>query len=647
MVLGFMRRYLWFFKWFLVIVVASFIWFYIPALTGSGIDRGTPGEVLAKVGGLPITVGEYQKTYQRQREFYARLYQGRLDPVALRRLGLEEQSFDSLVLDRVTRLEAKRLGLSVPDEALAKTIASSPEFQENGRFLGGEEIRRTLDQKGVSVEEFEESLRSSLLREKLEALVTDGVGVTDKELEREFRRRNEQIKAEYVLVDAARFRPQVAVDAEQVKARFEAKRESYRFPERRVVSYILLDGEALRPQVTVTERDLGLYYQDHRDEFKQEEETCAHHILIKVQSAPGAKEGHSDAEARKIAEGVRERLTAGETFEALAKKTSEDPGSAPTGGDLGCFGRGRMVPAFEAAAFQLEVGQTSDLVKTPFGYHIIRVTSRKEETVLPLAQVKERVRQILTSQRVEALASQKAEAIAGTLARGKSLEVAAREQALTVQKSAPFAQGETPDPLASPSLSARVFEMKVGDIEKEGFALPRGAAFIALAEVQPSRLPELKEVEAKVKADLVEEKALDKARLLAAEIKAKAAGAGLEKAAVAAGLVRKETPSLTGRGMPLGDLGSGAALDDVAFALPEKTLSDPVRVGAGYAVVRVLEKKAFDPAAFKEQRASLEESLRQDKRNQLFQDYMGQARQRFPLERRGEAFKRVVLGQGG
>ena len=647
MVLGFMRRYLWFFKWFLVIVVASFIWFYIPALTGSGIDRGTPGEVLAKVGGLPITVGEYQKTYQRQREFYSRLYQGRLDPAALRRLGLEEQTFDSLVLDRVTRLEAKRLGLSVPDEALAKTIASSPEFQENGRFLGGEEIRRTLDLKGVSVEEFEESLRSSLLREKLEALVTDGVGVTDKELEREFRRRNEQIKAEYVLVDAARFRPQVAVDAEQVKARFEAKRESYRFPERRVVSYILLDGEALRPQVTVTERDLGLYYQDHRDEFKQEEETCAHHILIKVKSAPGAKEGHSDAEARKIAEGVRERLTAGETFEALAKKTSEDPGSGPTGGDLGCFGRGRMVPAFEAAAFQLEVGQTSDLVKTPFGYHIIRVTSRKEETVLPLAQVKERVRQILTSQRVEALASQKAEAIAGTLARGKSLEVAAREQALTVLKSAPFAQGETPDPLASPSLSARVFEMKVGDIEKEGFALPRGAAFIALAEVHPSRLPELKEVEAKVKADLIEEKALEKARLLAAEIKAKAAGAGLEKAAVAAGLVRKETPSLTGRGMPLGDLGSGAALDEVAFALPEKTLSDPVRVGAGYAVVRVLEKKAFDPAAFKEQRASLDESLRQDKRNQLFQDYMAQARLRFPLERRGEAFKRVVLGQGG
>jgi peptidyl-prolyl cis-trans isomerase D len=647
MVLGFMRRYLWFFKWFLVVVVASFIWFYIPALTGSGIDRGTPGEVLAKVGGLPITVGEYQKSYQRQREFYARLYQGRLDPAALRRLGLEEQTFDSLVLDRVTRLEAKRLGLSVPDEALAKAIASSPEFQENGRFMGGEEIRRTLDLKGVSVEEFEESLRSSLLREKLEALVTDGVGVTDKELEREFRRRNEQIKAEYVLVDAARFRPQVAVDAEQVKARFEARRESYRFPERRVVSYILLDGEALRPQVTVTERDLGLYYQDHRDEFKQEEETCAHHILIKVKSTPGAKEGHSDAEARKIAEGVRERLTAGETFETLAKKTSEDPGSAPTGGDLGCFGRGRMVPAFEAAAFQLEVGQTSDLVKTPFGYHIIRVTSRKEETVLPLAQVKERVRQILTSQRVEALASQKAEAIAGALARGKSLEVAAREQALIVQKSAPFSQGETPDPLSSPSLSARVFEMKVGDIEKEGFALPRGAAFIALAEVQPSRLPELKEVEAKVKADLIEEGALDKARLLAAEIKAKAAVAGLEKAAVAAGLVRKETPSLTGRGMPMGDLGSGAALDEVAFALPVKTLADPVRVGAGYAVLRVLEKKAFDPAAFKEQRASLEESLRQDKRNQLFQDYMGQARQRFPLERRGEAFKRVVLGQGG
>src|SRR5260370_34709568 len=144
------------------------------------MDRGTPGEVLAKVGGLPITPGEYQNTYQRQREFYSRLYQGRLDPAALRRMGLEEQTFDSLVLDRVTRLEAKRLGLSVPDEALVKTIASSPEFQENGRFVGQEVIRRMLELKGVSVEEFEESLRGSLLRERLEALVTDGVAGADK-----------------------------------------------------------------------------------------------------------------------------------------------------------------------------------------------------------------------------------------------------------------------------------------------------------------------------------------------------------------------------------------------------------------------------------------------------------------------------------
>jgi peptidyl-prolyl cis-trans isomerase D len=643
MALGFMRRHRRWLYGFLWLVIAAFIILYVPAFQGA--SAGSPAEVLARVGGLPITVGEYQRAYQNQRQMYEQLYRGRLDPAALRRLGLEEQTFESLVMDRVTLLEAKRLGIAVPDEVLAKSILTTPAFQEQGRFVGAERARRMVESEGLSMEEFEASFRARLLRDKLEALVTDGVSVTEPEAEREFRRRNEQVKAEYVLVDAARFRPQATVDDQEIAARFEKRRESYQVPEKRVVSFILLDADALRPRVTVTERDLELYYQDHREDFKQEEEACARHILVKVESSPGAKEGHPDAEARRIAQGLLDRVKAGEDFSALAKKSSEDKGSTQRGGDLGCFPKGSMLPTFDQAAFSLEVGATSELVKSPAGYHIIQVLSRKEESVLPLAQVKERIRQIVTGQHVQALASQQADSIAGTLGRGKSLEEAARGQGLAVQKSPPLARGEAKEPLNSPSLLARVFEMKPGEIEKEGFALPRGAAFIALTEVQPSHLPELKEAEAKIKADLVEERALEKARLLAEEVKAKAAGSGLEKAAAALGLVRKETPALTSRGQAFGDLGSGAALDEVAFTLKEKALSDPVRVAAGYAVLRVLEKKSFDPAAFSGQRASFEESLRQERRTQLFQDYLSQARQRFPVERRAEPFKRVV-GQG-
>jgi parvulin-like peptidyl-prolyl isomerase len=179
-------------------------------------------------------------------------------------------------------------------------------------------------------------------------------------------------------------------------------------------------------------------------------------------------------------------------------------------------------------------------------------------------------------------------------------------------------------------------------VEPEPFAVPSGYVFIALAEVQPPRVPELKEVQARVKTDLAEEKAQQASRAKAAELRARAEKEGLEKAASSLGLVRKETPGLVGRGQPLGDLGTGSALEDAAFALPPGTLSDPVRTSAGYAVLRILEKKPFDPAAWEGQKASIVASLKDQRRQQLFRAYLSQARQRHTVERRPEAFQRVL-----
>jgi peptidyl-prolyl cis-trans isomerase D len=630
------RRWLYIFLW---LVIAAFIILYIPALQTQG--AGTPAEVMVTVGRLPITVGEFQRTYTRQRQMYARLYQGRLDESMLRQLGLDDQVLDSLVTDRLVELEAKRLSLTVSDDAVAHAIATSPEFQDGGRFVGTAEIRRRLELQGLSEEDFERSLRRQLMRETLEGLVGAGVTVSDGDVEREFRRRTEQVKIEYVLADAARFRAAVNPSDAEVEARFEAKRESYRIPEKRVVSYVLLDRETLQPQVAVTDRDIELYYQDHRDEFRQEEEACASHILVKVRSGETG-EGHPEEEGRRIAEGLLEQVKGGADFAALAKKSSEDQGSAQNGGDLGCFPPGRMVPAFDEAVFGMQPGQTSDLVRTPFGFHVIRLASRREESTLPLAQVKERVRGLVTDRKIRELGEQKAEALAEALGRGKSLDEAAKAQGLVVRRSAPIARGGAPQPLASPTLVVRVFQMKAGEVEKEGFSLPQGAAFIALAEIQPSHLPELKDVKDRVRADLVDEAALAKAKAVATEVRATAESAGLEKAAAAVGLVRKETPALTARGQALGDLGTGIALEEVAFSLPEKTLSEPVRTTSGWAVVRVLEEKPFDAAEFAKQKGQIAASLRQQKQQELFRAYVMAARDRYEVKRRPEAWRRAV-----
>ncbi|HXY39195.1 MAG TPA: peptidylprolyl isomerase, partial [Vicinamibacteria bacterium] len=596
---------------------------------------------VVSVGGREISVGELQRAYLRQRQLYERLYQGRLNDAMLKQMGLEEQVLDQLVSDRLVELEAKRLGVSVSDDAVARAISTSPEFQDNGRFVGTDEIRRRLDLQGMSEEQFAESLRRQLERESLQRLVGSAVEVSEAEVEREFEKRNEQVKLEYVLADAARFRPQVQPSESEIEARFDAKKDSYRVPEKRVVAYVLLDRQGLAPQVHLTDRDLEVYYQDHREEFRQEEEACASHILIKVKQGE-AGEGHPETEAQKIAQGLLDQLKAGADFATLAKKSSEDQGSAQNGGDLGCFPPGRMVSQFDDAAFAMKPGQLSDLVKTSFGYHIIRLASKKEEAVLPLQQVKERVRAEVTERKVSELGDQKAQALNEALSKGRSLQEAASAQGLTVQKTTPFARGEVPPVLASPTLVTHVFQMKPGQTEKEGFPLPQGAAFVSLLEVQPARAATLADVHDKVKAELVEEKAMAEAHALAESVKAKAASAGLDKAAVASGLVRKETPQLVGRGQALGELGTGAALDQVAFSLPEKTLSDPVRTASGWAVLRVLEKKAPDATELQRQRAQIAASLRDQQRQELFRAFLVSARERYTVTRDAKAYRRAI-----
>jgi peptidyl-prolyl cis-trans isomerase D len=592
-----------------------------------------------------VSVGEYQRAYSRQRQIYSRIYQGRLDENMLRQLRLEEQVLDRLVIERLVELEAARLGLTISDEAVAEAISTSPEYQVDGRFIGGDELRRRLELAGLTEQAFAESLRRQLLRERLEALVGDGVVVSDSEAEREFRRQTERVELEYVLVPTERFRDEIEPTDEAVASHFEKERDTYRIPEKRIVSYVLLDRETLRPRVDVTARDISGYYQDHREEFLQEEEFCARHILVKVRAGGDEDAGHEEEEARRIAQALLGRVESGTDFGALAKASSEDLGSGANGGDLGCFPAGRMVPEFEDALYQLDEGETSGLVRTNFGYHIIRLESLREEKTPPIDEVEERVRLLVTDEKMIEVGEETSIALAGALAEGKTLEEAAAVVDVEVRTSEPFARGETPPVLASPALVARVFDMEAGQAEKEGFGLPQGAVFIELAEIQPSRVPELDEARERVTAHLVAETALEQAHALAEQVRDRARKAGLERAATRVDLVRKETLSPTAPGQPIGDLGTGLALDEAAFSLPAETISDPVRTADGWAILRVTERQEFDAEAFDRERPRVTASLRQQKQSQVFQAYMGSARERYEVRRNPEAYRRA-LGQG-
>jgi parvulin-like peptidyl-prolyl isomerase len=187
--------------------------------------------------------------------------------------------------------------------------------------------------------------------------------------------------------------------------------------------------------------------------------------------------------------------------------------------------------------------------------------------------------------------------------------------------------------------------MKPGDTADEPFGLERGYAFVSLLEIQAPRLPELKDVQDRIKQDLTTEKAMEAARLKAEELRARAEKDGLDKAAPALSLLRKETQGPVGRGDPLAELGAGAALEETAYSLPEKTLSEPVKLSGGWAVLRVLEKPPFDPAGLAAQKESIESTLKEQKRQQLYRAFLSQARERFKVTRRPAVIARVLGGR--
>ena len=640
MALGYMRRHKHYLKYFLWAVIAAFIILYVPAMDGGGAYGAM--EPLGHVGERPITMGEFQRAYLEQRRFYDRLYQGRVTEEMLERMQLEQQVLQSLVVRRLVELEADRLGVSVPDDEVERRLMTSPEFQTDGKFIGGGEIRRRLELRGLRVKDFEDQLRTQLLEERLRSLITDGVGVTPAEVEREFRRRTEQVRVEYAKVDADRFTDEINPTDEDIQARFTEHRESYRIPERRVVSYVMLDAGALRARVTITDSEMLAYYQQNGRDFAEEEQVCASHVLIKVKADESDQQGHSDDEAKRLAQQVLDEAKAGADFGKLASDYSEDLGTVGGAGDLGCFGRGRMVPAFDAAVFALQPGEISELVKTDFGYHVIRQNSLRPGRVPQMEEVKERIRGILLGSRVTEEVRRRSGEIEAALRARKSLEDVAADHGLSVEKSDTLERGALSEPLTSPLIVSSAFGLEPGETESQGFPLPNGYAFIRLAEVQESRLPELAEVKDAVIADLKRERALERAREVAERVRSAAESGSLERAASRNDLVRKETPQLVSRGQALAELGTGAALEEEAFSLQENQLSKVVRVADGWAVLRALEKKPFDPIVFEQQKQQLGDSLRDRKANQRFQAYLDSARDRFPIQINPDAWERAT-----
>jgi peptidyl-prolyl cis-trans isomerase D len=632
-----MRRHRDWLKWSLGLVCVAFVLFYIPDfLRGSGADA-TSGDTVAKVDGREITSADFRRTYQAQLQAYRSAYGGNMSDQLLKQLGIEQQILQQMVDERAALAEAERLGIKVSDEEVRQRIFAMPAFQENGGFIGENRYEQLLrmQRPPMIASEFEDNIRRGLAVEKLRGSLTDWLSVNDKDLEKEYRRRNDKVKLSVVSFTADSFRTQVTASDSEVTSYFDAHKNDFKIPDKRKIRYLLIDVEALRAKTVVPAADIEREYNNNSEQYTTPEQVRASHILLKT-------EGKDDATVKAKAEALLKQAKGGADFAELAKKNSEDEASAKNGGDLDYFGRGRMVPEFDQAVFAMQPGTISDLVKTQYGYHIIKLVDKKTATTRPLAEVRQQLTDQLAYQRAQAQAADLAQSLEKQITKPADLDKVAKAQGLTVQESGFFARDEPILGLGpSPEAANKAFDMKTNEVTGP-LRASRGFVFQTLVAKQDAYVPKVEEVKDRVRDEVVKQKARDLSKQRAAELAAKLKSApDFEKAAKAAGVEAKTTELIT-QDSPIPDLGVAPAVEDAAFKLAVGAVSDPIATDNGTAVIKVVEKKSVTPEEWTSSKDRFREELLTDRRNRFFSAYMVKAKQKMKIEVNRESLTRAA-----
>jgi len=632
-------------SWILWIVILVFIVFVFVDFGGGLGPGGQTSSAAASVGDATVSRKEFEREYRRLEDQYRQAFGDQWNSELAERLQLPRQALERLVDRRLIAAEARRAGLLIADGEVRNAILEFPALQDaQGHFVGQEQYRRFLAAYGYTARDFEGVVREDLLIQRFSALLDAGVAVAETDVERAWRDRNERAEIRFVVAPVTRFQSAVELDNETLAAYFASHQDEFRLPDQRVVDYLLVDESKLRAGVAIDRAEIERAYSERRSEFEQPEQVAARHILIKIDDTRDA-----EAARREIA-AVRARLDRGESFEALAGEISEDPGSKDRGGDLGRFGRGQMVPAFEEAAFAARPGEIVGPVETSFGVHLIEVLEHTPGRAQPLAEVEGRLRSELAGRRAGELAEARARDLAKRLAGDQAVDEAnwkalADGDSVLFLTTPAFGQSDAvPGIGRNPGFSAAAFALATGE-RSEPVPVARGWAVLRLRETMPARLPEFVEVEARVRAAVQREKASEVA--VAEMTRAKSALAGgksLDEVAAGLGLEVQESGEF-GRQGPISGLGAAPQVAESAMALAIGEIGGPVALAQGAVLFEVVGRTAFDAARFAAESETLRDELERSEANKLLAAML--AKRRAELGVTYDPFLVEQLGLGG
>ncbi len=635
-----MRRHKGWLKWSLGLVVLAFVFFYIPAFVDDPSAGVGPTGIVAEVEGRQITAADFRRVYLQQLDQLRASAGGAITEDLLRQLGIDQQVLLQMIDEQAALAEASRLGLSVTDAEVRERLLTLPALQDvNGQFIGEAGYLQLLRVQNppITPDEFEEGLRQSLLMERLQTVLTDWITISDAELEEEYRHRNEKVRLGVVTFSADDYRDEVEASDEDIAALYAQNVGNYEVPEKRRLRFLVVDTASIAETLTIQPDEIEDSYNANIDRYTTPGRVRASHILLGL--------GDKDEETvRQQAEAILAQAKAGADFAELARQHSEDEGTAELGGDLDFFGRGQMVPEFEAAAFEMEPGTVSDLVQTAYGFHIIKVIEKVEEVIQPLDEVTEAITNQLKYDRSQERGTRMAQSIAAEVTRPEDLDAAAAApgRGLTVQESGFAAVNEPILGLGPvPQLMSIAFQLAEGDVEGP-IPVPQGYAFITVTGIQEPHIPPLEDVRDEVQDDVIQRKAQEAAQARAAETAASLRDADDFAGAAEAAELVVETTELITRGSLVAGLGVSAEVDAVAFSLATGETSDPVQVGSTMAIVHVMERQEVTDAELAAARETFRDELLSQRRSRFFSAYMSRAMEQMTIEVHEETLLQVT-----
>ncbi len=610
----------------LLLICASMVITLIPGGLGGDVFTGTPGRgVVAKVDGGDISADEVRLTARQMAQQEAQRYgemAAKIMPFLIQQATT--RAVDQLINRQALLSEAGRMGFRVTPEEVKDELQHgryAATFFPGGNFIGETEYENMLQGADLTPAKFEEAVANDILITKLQAFISGSASVSESEIHTEFLKENSKVKFDYAILKQDDLRKGLHPTDEELKAFYESHKRSYAnsVPEKRKVKYAIIETSKAEAGVQVTPDDLRAYYDQQRDQYRVPEQVKVSHIWIKMPlpGADGKIDDKAVAAAQHRADDLLKQLKGGAKFEDVAKKYSEDPGSSNVGGSLGWIGKGQMTAEFEKAAFSLPKGQTSDVVKSLDGFHIIRVDDKQEAHVKPLDEVKAVIEPILKHQKAQQAAQNKADALLKA-AQTQGLDAAAAAQGIPVIDSDFFSRK---DMLPGLGPASQFMDAVFSATEKSPPAeapASQGMVVFQLLAVKPAATPTFEEIRSRVEEEFKSERS---STLLAQKIqelsdRAKAEH-DLKRAAKELGATVK-TSDLVLPDAQVPDVGSMSGQAAVAFNLKAGEISGPIENGPTAVVLQVIENQQPTDAEYAAKRDQIKDQMLLQKQQERF-----------------------------